>query len=127
MVASPADSRCSPTSTMTPPRTRTSPRRAGLPLPSTIDPPTTSKSPIRVTLAARARMVSTRRRRATLLVAMNPTNAIDLAAIRADTVGCETHTHLDNAGSSLPPRAVTDAVIRHLRREEVVGGYAAEA
>ena len=59
--------------------------------------------------------------------AMSLANAIDLAAVRADTVGCETRTHLDNAGSSLPPRPVTDAVIAHLRREEMVGGYAAEA
>ena len=58
---------------------------------------------------------------------MSPTDSFDLAAIRADTVGCETRTHLDNAGSSLPPRAVTDAIIGHLRREEAVGGYAAEA
>jgi cysteine desulfurase / selenocysteine lyase len=58
---------------------------------------------------------------------MTPTDAIDLAAIRADTVGCESQIHLDNAGSSLPPRGVTNAVIGHLRREELVGGYAAEA
>jgi selenocysteine lyase/cysteine desulfurase len=58
---------------------------------------------------------------------MSPPTALDLAAIRADTVGCEAQTHLDNAGSSLPPRAVTDAVIEHLRREEMIGGYAAEA
>ena len=57
---------------------------------------------------------------------MPPTDAIDIAAVRADTVGCERQTHLDNAGSSLPPRPVTAAVIAHLRREEEVGGYAAE-
>ena len=57
---------------------------------------------------------------------MPPTDAIDIAAVRADTVGCERRTHLDNAGSSLQPRPVTAAVIAHLRREEEVGGYAAE-
>ncbi|HUP72650.1 MAG TPA: aminotransferase class V-fold PLP-dependent enzyme [Acidimicrobiales bacterium] len=60
-------------------------------------------------------------------VAMPPTNAIDIAAVRADTAWCEHRAHLDNAGSSLPPRAVTDAVIEHLRLEEMLGGYAAEA
>ena len=58
---------------------------------------------------------------------MPPTNAIDIAAVRADTAGCEQRTHFDNAGSSLPPRAVTEAVIEHLRREEELGGYSAEA
>jgi selenocysteine lyase/cysteine desulfurase len=60
-------------------------------------------------------------------VAMPPSNTIDTTAVRADTAGCEHRVHLDNAGSSLPPRAVTDAVIEHLRLEEMVGGYAAEA
>ena len=58
---------------------------------------------------------------------MTPTTDIDIDEIRADTVGCAERAHLDNAGSSLPPRAVTDAVIAHLRREEAVGGYEAEA
>ena len=58
---------------------------------------------------------------------MHTTTAFDIDAIRADTIGCVDRAHLDNAGSSLPPRAVTDAVIAHLRREEAVGGYEAEA
>jgi len=57
---------------------------------------------------------------------MSSPNIIDIAAVRADTVGCATRTHFDNAGSSLPPRPVTDAVVAHLRREEEVGGYIAE-
>ena len=57
---------------------------------------------------------------------MDPTKSLDIAALRADTIGCAGHTHLDNAGSSLPPRGVTAAVIDHLRREEQVGGYVAE-
>jgi len=57
---------------------------------------------------------------------MSPATAIDVETVRSDTIGCASHTHLDNAGSSLPPRAVIDRVIAHLRREEEVGGYAAE-
>ena len=53
-------------------------------------------------------------------------DAFDLAAIRSDTVGCDTRVHLDNAGSSLPPRPVTAAVIEHLQLEAQVGGYRAE-
>jgi cysteine desulfurase/selenocysteine lyase len=58
---------------------------------------------------------------------MSAANAIDIAAVRADTMGCAEHTHLDNAGSSLPPRRVVEAVIAHWRREEAVGGNVAEA
>ncbi|MEO5840140.1 MAG: aminotransferase class V-fold PLP-dependent enzyme [Acidimicrobiales bacterium] len=57
---------------------------------------------------------------------MSAPNTIDIAAVRADTIGCAARIHLDNAGSSLPPRPVTDAVVAHLRREEEVGGYIAE-
>lgn len=57
---------------------------------------------------------------------MGPTKPIDIARVRSDTAGCSARTHLDNAGSSLPPRAVTEAVIAHLRHEEEVGGYVAE-
>jgi selenocysteine lyase/cysteine desulfurase len=52
--------------------------------------------------------------------------ARELAAWRADTIGVAGAIHLDNAGSSLPPAPVTDAVIAHLRREAEVGGYRAE-
>jgi cysteine desulfurase/selenocysteine lyase len=52
---------------------------------------------------------------------------IDLAAVRADTPGCENLIFLDSAGSSLPPLPVREAVHAHLRLEEEVGGYRAAA
>lgn len=53
--------------------------------------------------------------------------SIDVAAVRADTVGTDHVTHLDSAGSSLMPRPVADTVVAHLRREEQIGGYRAAA
>ncbi|MFD4431016.1 aminotransferase class V-fold PLP-dependent enzyme [Nocardia sp. NPDC058497] len=51
---------------------------------------------------------------------------MDLAAIRATTPGLATgQVFLDSAGSSLPPRVVTDTVIGHLHREAEIGGYRA--
>jgi selenocysteine lyase/cysteine desulfurase len=57
---------------------------------------------------------------------MNAKSTLDLDAIRDDTVGAASHTHLDNAGASLPARPVVAAVIDHWRREEQIGGYDAE-
>jgi cysteine desulfurase/selenocysteine lyase len=50
---------------------------------------------------------------------------IDVARARRETPGCEHVAHLDNAGSSLPPQPVLDAVVGHLELEARVGGYAA--
>jgi cysteine desulfurase / selenocysteine lyase len=50
---------------------------------------------------------------------------IDVERARRETPGCEHVTHFDNAGSSLPPQPVLDAVAGHLELEARVGGYAA--
>lgn len=54
-------------------------------------------------------------------------DAVRVAGLRADTPGCANVTHLNNAGSALPPSVVTDTMVTHLRREEQVGGYEAHA
>jgi selenocysteine lyase/cysteine desulfurase len=44
---------------------------------------------------------------------------LDVAALRADTPGCERIVHLNNAGSSLPPNPVVDAMVDHLPVAEI--------
>lgn len=48
---------------------------------------------------------------------------LDVAALRADTPGCESVLHLNNAGASLQPRPVLDVVVEYVRREGQIGGY----
>ncbi len=51
---------------------------------------------------------------------------IDIDSVRADTPACDSILHFNNAGASLMPRPVYDAVRRHLERETALGGYEAE-
>lgn len=50
---------------------------------------------------------------------------IDVQALRADTPGADEVIHLNNAGASLMPRVVLDAMLGHLEREARIGGYEA--
>lgn len=52
--------------------------------------------------------------------------SIDLAAARADTPNCENLLHFNNAGASLTPQPVYDALIAHLQLEQHIGSYEAE-
>ncbi len=51
--------------------------------------------------------------------------SFDIGKTRADTPGCKNRIHFNNAGASLPPRQVTDAMIEYLRLEAQIGGYEA--
>lgn len=52
---------------------------------------------------------------------------MDLTRLRAETPGCSHRVHLNNAGASLMPEPVLDAVRGHLELEARIGGYEAAA
>ena len=52
---------------------------------------------------------------------------MDLTRLRADTPGCSHRIHLNNAGASLMPMPVLDAIRGHLALEADIGGYEAAA
>ena len=49
--------------------------------------------------------------------------AFDIQRARRETRGCEQRIHFNNAGASLPPIPVVDALCGYLREEELQGGY----
>jgi cysteine desulfurase / selenocysteine lyase len=50
----------------------------------------------------------------------------DLARARRETPACEKLIHFNNAGASLMPQPVLDAVVNHLQLEATIGGYEAK-
>jgi selenocysteine lyase/cysteine desulfurase len=51
---------------------------------------------------------------------------IDIEAVRRDTPACRDVLHFNNAGASLMPDPVVEAVLAHLDSERRIGGYEAE-
>ncbi|HTH57406.1 MAG TPA: aminotransferase class V-fold PLP-dependent enzyme [Cyclobacteriaceae bacterium] len=56
-----------------------------------------------------------------------PFSEQEINAFRKDTAGCSNVIHLNNAGASLMPNVVTQAVVDHMHLEANLGGYEAAA
>lgn len=54
-------------------------------------------------------------------------NTDQIKQLRRDTPGCGERIHFNNAGASLMPAPVLDAIREHLELESRIGGYEAEA
>ncbi len=54
-------------------------------------------------------------------------NDFPLERVRAETPACDSLLHFNNAGASLQPRAVSEAILDHLALEQEIGGYEAHA
>ena len=50
---------------------------------------------------------------------------IDIDSVRADTPGCQTRIHFNNAGASLMPKPVAEAMTQYINLESAIGGYEA--
>lgn len=57
----------------------------------------------------------------------SPDALLDPIPLRTQTPGTGYVTHLNNAGSALPPSIVVDTQVAHLQREAEIGGYEAHA
>jgi selenocysteine lyase/cysteine desulfurase len=62
-----------------------------------------------------------------MAIANPPSTTSELTQWRADTPGCAHRNHLNNAGASLMPTSVIEAINDHIRLESEIGGYEAEA
>ena len=51
----------------------------------------------------------------------------EIEKFRKATIGCENVNHLNNAGASLMPNVVTQAILEHIKLESEIGGYEAAA